>query len=146
MNITAFFQANYRRDTAFKIQDLEGGKRYAAWQAAQRLQFQNVKNRTRWPVMRDALIIAIKAGKIDLIKECFWASLVTAEFNPGEFPAVVVWGMKNACSIAEDQILYERLNVKLSVGDIRGETFYAGFPNPTEADLELGQLLNEIDF
>jgi hypothetical protein len=41
--------------------------------------------------------------------------------------------------------MYEYLNVLLKVSDIKGESFYGGFPSPTETDKKLGDYLNKME-
>jgi hypothetical protein len=139
MNITEFYHSAYKRDTE------ANDAKYKKWQSTWLSKFQRSKYAGNWPDVCDALLKALRNGKENLVIECFWASQIASEFHPDKFPSVVVWGMKRACSVASAQEIYDLLNVKLTVKDIRGETFYAGFPTPEENDIELGKLLNQID-
>mgnify|MGYP001570569092 CR=1 FL=1 len=149
MNILEFYESNYKRDSEFKKNNSDSG--YEEWQNKQKAIFQNItKERSyflaQWEYkIKPGLIKAIKDGRIQLVRECFWVSQIGAEIDSASLPAIVSWGMKRAASIAHCQGIYDMLNVKLTVRDIRGESFYAGFPTPKENDVELGKLLNQID-
>lgn len=137
--IVKMFERQYRQGKKCDIPE------YKQWQAAWMVKFQHNEYAKQWPKIRDGLLKAFVDNNTKLVKDCFWASLIASEFNPDKLPAIVIWGMKRACSIANNQDIYERLSVKLNVADICGETFYAGFPSPTGRDLILGQLLNTLD-
>lgn len=144
-DIIGMFERQYQADSKFYRDNPEDGKLLKQAKSKWLTGFQRNKYAKKWLDVRDKLLAAIMAGETELVKKAFWASLIASELNPGELPAVVVWGIKRACSIAKNQVIYDMLNVKLNTCDIRGESFYAGFPKPGKNDYALGVLLNQID-
>lgn len=136
-----FCESNHKQSTAAK----KAMPEYAAWASEWLAGFQVNKNAHLWPEFAEKLLLACEQGKMDLVKKCWWASLMNAELDPAGVPAIVSWGMKRAASIDHMQDMYEYLNVKLAVNDIQGESFYSGFPNPTMTDKKLGIFLNKMD-
>ena len=136
-----FYVSNYKQSTAVKKSCPE----YKAWSSAWLSSFQKNTNAGHWPEVCEKLLLACQAGKMELVKKCWWASMMGAELAPDSLPAVVAWGMKRAASIEDMQNMYELMNVKLGIEDIRGESFYGGFPNPTESDKLLGEFLNKME-
>jgi len=61
----------------------------------------------------------------------FWAEALKT--FPGRY--YKSWRFDRAVSVAHMQRIYKRLNVRLTVGDIRGETWYAGIPEPTPDEI-----------
>jgi len=146
MQITEFFEHQYRKDESFCRDFPVEGKVYKRWQSAQLSRFQNENPYyDEWPKVRDGLLRAFANNDLMLVRDCFWRSLIATEFHPDKLPAVVVWGMKRAASIAHNKIIYDLLNVKMSINAIRGESFYGDLPAVQEKDLELGRLLNKLD-
>lgn len=139
--ILDFFEKSHKQNTAAKKSCPE----YAAWASKWMSSFQKNENAHHWPEVCEKLLLACQEGNIELVKECWWASLIAAELAPDSLPAVVAWGMKRAASIDHIQDMYELLNVKLEIGDIKGETWYAGFPSPTQSDKLLGEYLNKME-
>jgi len=135
------FESHHKADAAAKKADPEYNAYASKWLSG----FQKNENGYVWPEFAKKLLAACEAGKMDLVKQCFWASNMNADLDPGGVPAVVAWGMKRAASISHIQGMYEYLNVKLTVGDIQGESFYGGYPNPTETDKKLGDYLNKME-
>ena len=149
MKLLEFYHNAYKRDTEYKKIVEDSG--YEDWQNKQKAIFQDItKERSlflaQWEHrIKPGLIQAFKRGDIKLVRKCFWASLIGSEMDASSLAAIVSWGIKRAASIAHCQDIYDMLNVKLTVRDIRRESFYAGFPSPDEQDLELGKLFNQID-
>lgn len=57
-----------------------------------------------------------------------------------------IWRITRAVSLAHCFQIYDLLNVKMSLEDCRGETFYVGIPPVTEEELELGKKLLGVMF
>ena len=136
-----FCESNHKQSTAAK----KAMPEYAAWASKWLAGFQQNEHAHHWPEFAEKLLIACEEGKMDLVKKCWWASMINSDLDATGLPAIVIWGMKRAASIDHLQDMYEYLNVNLQVSDIRGESFYGGFPNPTMTDKKLGAFLNKMD-
>ena len=140
-NMLELFESNHKAATAAKKASPEYKALADAWLAG----FQKNTNAHAWPAVAEKLLAACEAGNLGLVKDCFWASTMAAELDSTGVPAVVAWGMKRAVSLAHIHEMYDLLGVGLKVEDIDGESFYGGFPNPTEIDQALGIHLNKME-
>lgn len=55
----------------------------------------------------------------------------------------LLWRFVRAISVAHIFDIYEMLNVKMSISDCRGETFYAGIPQVTKEEVDFVRTLPE---
>ncbi len=93
--ILELFEANHKASTAAKKASPEYNAVASEWLAG----FQQNKNGHVWPEFAEKLLAACEAGKMETVKDCFWASNMNADLDPSGVPAIVAWGMKKAASI-----------------------------------------------
>jgi len=101
--------------------------------------FQHNPYKHKWPEICEKLL----KQDNEFLEKFMFINLINS-IDPESIYAISTWGIQRAVSLAAMQDIYDKLNVKLTVNDVVGESFYMGFPLPTDNDVELGKKLLEI--
>ena len=71
-------------------------------------------------------------------KEAFISAVINKDVHllKTDSPLFPFWNLRRAISVTHQLEIYQQLNVKLRLNDIRGESFYAGIPSLTSMDIK----------